>query len=59
LNEQIYINDLLVFRNKSLILMFEYIQSETIDSQNYLPWLNKTSFIDVSHTIRELRPISI
>ena len=59
LNEQIYVNDLLIFRNKSLILMFDYIQSETIESQNYLPWLNKTSFIDVAHTIRELRPISI
>ena len=59
LNEEIYTNDLLVYRNKSLILLFEYIQSETIESQNYLPWLNKTSFIDVAHTIRELRPIEV
>ena len=59
LNEEIYTNELLVYRNKSLILLFEYIQSETIESQNFLPWLNKTSFIDVSHTIRELRPIEI
>jgi hypothetical protein len=59
LNEQIYTDDLLIFRNKSLILLFEYIQSETIESQNYLPWLNKTSFIDVSHKIRELRPIEV
>jgi hypothetical protein len=59
LNEQIYINDLLIYRNKSLILMFEYIQSETIESQNYLPWLNKTSFIDVAHTIRELLPLEV
>ena len=59
LNEQIYINDLLIFRNKSLILLFEYIQSETLETQNYLPWLNKTSFIDVSHTIRELRPVQV
>ena len=59
LNEEIYTNELLVFRNKSLILLFEYIQSETIESQNYLPWLNKTSFIDVAHTIRELRPIEV
>jgi hypothetical protein len=57
LNEQIYVDELVEFRNKSLILLFEYIQSETTESQNYLPWLNKTSLIDVSHTIRELLPI--
>ncbi len=59
LNEQIYIDELITFRNKSLILLFEYIQSETTESQNYLPWLNKTSLVDVSHTIRELRPIQV
>ena len=59
LNEEIYTDELLIYRNNSLILMFEYIQSETIESQNYLPWLNKTSFIDVAHTIRELKPIEV
>ena len=59
LNEQLFQDELLIFRNKSLILLFEYIQSETIESENYLPWLNKTSFIDVSHTIRELKPIEV
>ena len=59
LNEEIYTNDLLIHRNKSLVLLFEYAQSETIQSQNYLPWLNKTSFIDVAHTIRELLPIPV
>ncbi len=59
LNEQIYIEELLTFRNKSLILLFEYIQSESTESQNYLPWLNKTSLVDVSHTIRELVPIEV
>ena len=59
LNEQIYIEDLLTFRNKSLILLFEYIQSESTESQNYLPWLNKTSLVDVAHTIRELKPIEV
>jgi hypothetical protein len=39
--------------------MFQYIVSETIESQNYLPWLNKTSFIDVAHTIRELLPLEV
>jgi len=59
LNEEIYTNELLIYRNQSLILLFKYIQSETSENQNYLPWLNKTSFIDVSHTIRELRPIEV
>ena len=59
LNEEIYTNELLIHRNKSLILLFEFIQSETIESQNYLPWLNKTSFIDVAHTIRELVPLEV
>jgi hypothetical protein len=59
LNEQIYVEDLLTFRNKSLILLFEYIQTETTESQNFLPWLNKTSLVDVAHKIRELRPIEV
>jgi hypothetical protein len=59
LNEQIYTDELLIFRNKSLILLFEYIQSETLESQNYLVWLNKTSLVDVSHTIRELIPLEV
>lgn len=56
LNEELP-TSLLDFRNKGLILLFQYIQSETIESQNYLPWLNKTSLVDVAHTIRELKPI--
>ena len=59
LNEQIYVDELALFRNTSLILLFEYIQSETTENQNYLPWLNKTSLIDVSHTIRELLPLEV
>jgi hypothetical protein len=58
LNEELP-NQLLDFRNKGLILLFEYIQTESIESQNYLVWLNKTSLVDVSHTIRELRPIQV
>jgi len=57
INEQIFTNDLLIYRNKGLILLFNYIQSETHENQNYLPWLNKTSLIDVNHTIRELLPL--
>lgn len=59
LNEQIYVEDLAIYRNKSLILLFEYIQSEIAESQNFLPWLNKTSLADVQHTIRELKPIAV
>lgn len=55
INEEIYTDDLIIHRNKSLVLLFNYIQSENIESQNYLPWLTKTSFIDVAHTIRQLR----
>ena len=56
INEQIFTEDLLQYRNLSLILMFQYIQSETVESQNFLPWLNKTSLVDVAHTLRELLP---
>lgn len=59
LNEQIYVGDLLIYRNESLILLFSYIQSETSESQNFLPWLNKTSLVDVEHTIRELLPFEV
>ena len=59
LNEEIYTNELLIYRNESLILLFEYIQSETVENQNYLPWLNKTSLMDVTHTIRELLPLKV
>jgi hypothetical protein len=58
LNEEMP-SELNYFRNKGLILLFNYIMSETIESQNYLPWLNKTSFIDVTHNIRELLPLQV
>lgn len=59
LNEQIYTQELLIHRNKSLILLLEYIQTETIETQNYLPWLSKTSLLDVFHTVRELKPFEV
>lgn len=58
LNEEIP-SEIFAFRNQGLILLFNYIVSETIESQNYLPWLNKTSFIDVAHKIRELLPLEV
>lgn len=59
LNEQIYTGDLISYRNKSLLILFEYIQSETTESQNFLPWINKTSLVDVSHKVRELKPYEV
>lgn len=55
INEQIFVGDLEHHRNKSLTLMFEYIQSENIESHNYLPWLNKTKFADVNYKVRTLK----
>ena len=59
LNEQIYINELEQYQNSSLILLFNYIQSETSGSLNFMPWLTKTSLVDVSHTVRNLVPIDV
>jgi hypothetical protein len=36
--------------------MFNYCQTEALQQQNYLPWLNKTSLIDVSHKVSDLFP---
>jgi hypothetical protein len=52
LNEEIYIEELLLERNSSLILMFNYIYSEFIDPS----WLIKTSYVNVNHKIRSLLP---
>jgi hypothetical protein len=54
INEQLFIGELFKYRNEGLVLMFEYIQSENIGSNQYLPWLNKTSFIDVGNKVRDL-----
>ncbi len=55
INEQLFVGELEIHRNKSLSLMFEFIQSENIESHNYLPWLNKTKFADVNYTVRTLK----
>jgi hypothetical protein len=54
INEEIFTGELQIYRNKALILLFEYIVSEATSTQSYLPWLNKTSLVDVNHTIRKL-----
>jgi len=52
LNEEIYIEELKLERNSSLILMFNYVYSEFTDPS----WLIKTSYVDVNHKIRSLLP---
>ena len=52
LNEQIYIQDLKIERNSSLILMFNYVYSEFTDPS----WLVKSSYVNVDHKIRSLLP---
>jgi hypothetical protein len=55
INQELLIDDLLIERNRALILMFNYILSE----QQAPYWLTKTSLIDVNHVIRELLPYQI
>lgn len=52
INEQLYVDDLAIQKNNSLILMFNYIYSEN----TFPDWLIKTSLIDVDHQIRALLP---
>jgi len=55
LNEELYINELLIERNQSLVLMFNFIYSE-FTAPN---WLMKTSYVDVDHTLRALLPYQL
>ena len=55
INEELFVDELLIERNRLLILMFNYILSE----QQAPSWLTKTSLIDVDHTIRQLLPYQI
>ena len=52
INTELFVGDLLIFRNECLILMFEFIYSE-FESPS---WLVKTSYIEVDHVIRGLLP---
>jgi hypothetical protein len=52
INEELFIDDLLIERNRSLTLMFNFILSEFASPE----WLVKTSLIDVEHRIRALLP---
>ena len=52
INEELMIDDLLIERNRLLVLMFNFILAEQLTPD----WLLKTSLIDVEHNIRELLP---
>jgi hypothetical protein len=52
INEELFIDDLKIERNKSLTLMFNFILSELLAPE----WLIKTSLIDVQHKVRDLVP---
>ena len=52
INEELFIDELAIERNKSLTMMFDFILSELQAPE----WLVKTSLIDVDHRVRELLP---
>ena len=52
INEELFVEDLLIERNKALTLMFNFVLSEFSAPE----WLVKTSLIDVDHRIRNLEP---
>jgi len=52
INQEIFIDDLLIERNRALTLMFNFVLSEFAAPE----WLIKTSLIDVEHRIRSLLP---
>ena len=55
INEELFTGDLLIYRNQSLMLMFQFIYSE-FTSPN---WLIKTSYINVDHVVRGLLPYEL
>lgn len=52
INEELFVDDLAIERNRALTLMFNFVLSEFSAPE----WLVKTSLIDVDHKIRELVP---
>lgn len=52
INEELFVDDLAIERNRALVLMFNFVLSEFSAPE----WLVKTSLIDVDHRIRQLLP---
>ena len=55
INEELFVDDLLIERNRALILMFKFIYSEFTSPT----WLFKTSYVSVDHVIRGLLPYEL
>ena len=55
INQELFVDDLLLERNRALILVFNFVLSEFTAPD----WLIKTSLIDVNHKIRELIPYQV
>jgi hypothetical protein len=55
INEELFIDNLLINRNQALVLTFKFIYSE-FTSPN---WLFKSSYINVDHVIRGLLPYEL
>jgi hypothetical protein len=55
INQELLIGELLIERNRALILMFNFILSEFQAPE----WLIKTSLVDVQHKIRALVPYQV
>ena len=55
INDDLLINELGIERNAALVLLFNYILSE----QTTPEWLEKTSLVDVDHTVRSLEPFRV
>jgi hypothetical protein len=55
INEELFVDDLLIERNRLLILAFKFIYTEFTSPE----WLIKTSFINVDHVIRGLLPYQL
>ena len=55
INQELFIDDLAIERNRALMLVFDFVLSEFSAPE----WLTKTSLIDVDHRIRTLEPYQI
>ena len=55
INDQLLTDELAIFKNELLLLVFEFILTE----QPAPNWLFKTSLIDVNHKIRDLLPFQV
>jgi hypothetical protein len=55
INQELFVDDLLIERNRALMLVFDFVLSEFSAPE----WLVKTSLIDVDHRVRSLEPYQI